>query len=188
VSLGPSEGKSFISGNLGYLIAQGGQRVLLMDADLRRGHQHKSFGRARGKGLADILRGDIKLEQAIQTTMLDGLHFISTGVLPDDPASLLGHGNIGGVLAALGSMYDVVVVDAPPVLAVSDAFIVAKHCTLNLLIVKHGLHSVSQVRFAMRRFERQGIKLDGGVLNDISSAAQRYAYLGYGYQYQYQYK
>lgn len=188
MSLGPGEGKSFISGNLAYLFAQNGARVLLIDADLRRGRVHGMFGWERGKGMTDVLRGELAVDAAIRKTQLETLDVITTGTLPDDPGHLLTGADIGNLLNRASSGYDLVVVDVPPVLAVGDAFVIGRHTTLNLLLLKHGLHSLRQVRLIVKRFARHDIGLAGFVLNDVSAAAQRYAFREYGYQYQYQYK
>jgi len=187
-SLSPAEGKSFVASNLAYLFAQGGLRVLLVDGDLRRGHLHRVFGWPRGKGFAELLRGEAPLEELARATQLEELHVMTTGALPVDAANVLVNADVGALMNRLGALYDLVVVDVPPVLAVSDAFMISRHATLNLLLLKHALHSLRQVRLAQKRFTRHGIKLSGCVMNDVSAAAQRYAYREYGYQYQYRYK
>ncbi len=187
-SLGPSEGKTFAASNLAYLFAQGNLRVLLVDADLRRGHLHRIFGWPRGQGLSEVLEEKIPLNEAVRSTQLEKLHVITTGTLPKDAANLLINSDVGGHLRSFAEAYDLVILDVPPVLAVGDALILARHATHNLLLIKHGLHSLRQVRLAMKRFERHGIEFTGCVLNDVSAGAQRYAYREYGYQYQYKYK
>ena len=187
-SLGPGEGKSFLTSNLGYLFAQGGARVLIVDSDMRRGHIHRIFGWERGKGLSDILRGSASIETAIRKTPYKGLDIITTGTIPDDAGALLVRSDIGKLIAQLSAKYDLVIMDLPPVLAVSDALIISRFTTMNLLVLKYGLHSLGQVRFGLKRFQRHNINFDGCVLNDVSVSAQRYAYNSYGYKYQYKYK
>ena len=186
-SLGPGEGKSFIASNLSYLFSQSGQRVLLVDADLRRGHLHKVFGLERGRGLAEALMGKAAVEDLIHNVGSLSLAVLTTGTLPDDAADLLLASDLAPVMAKLGALYDLVIVEVPPILAVSDAFVLARHATLCLLLLKYGQHSERQVELAQKRFERHNIVLAGSVLNDVSLAAQRYAYHQYGYRYHYQY-
>lgn len=187
-SLGPGEGKSFLASNLGYLFAHGGMRVLLVDADMRRGHLHRVFGWRRGKGLSEMLQGAATLEEVVRKTPYKMLDVVTTGTIPEDAANLLVQHDIGSVMQQFGAQYDLVIADVPPVLAVGDALIIGRHATLNLLVLKYGLHTIGQVRFALKRFKQHNIRLEGCVLNDVSVSAQRYAYNSYGYQYQYQYK
>lgn len=186
-SLGPEEGKSFISSNIGYLLSQSLGKTLLVDADLRRGHLNRFFGVPRIAGFADVLAGNIGLAAAIRTTPVPELDLVTTGVLPDDAATLLAKADLEPIIDELANRYELVVIDVPPVLAVSDVFSIAKHASLHLLLVRYGLHSVQQVQLILRRFERAGIKVDGAILNDVSTSAARYAYHQYGYSYQYKY-
>jgi tyrosine-protein kinase Etk/Wzc len=186
-SLSPGEGKSFVSSNLAYLLAQGGTRTLLLDADLRRGHMHRYFGWSRGKGLSEYLAGEAERETVIRRTTLSNLNVVTTGALPDDAANLWMRGNATEVLQRLCEGYDFVLLDLPPVLAAGDAFVVARMTTDNLLMIKPGMHSLRQLQMEMKRFARHGITLTGTVMNDISARTQRYAYHGYGYQYHYNY-
>lgn len=187
-SLGPNEGKSFVSANLAYLFAQSGTRTLLVDADLRRGHVHRAFGWPRGNGFVELLKGGVLHGDIVHATQLEALDVMTTGALPKDAASLLVNLDLGEHIRALAAAYDLVLMDVPPVLAVGDALAITSHATHNLLLLKHGLHSLRQVRLAMKRFERHGIEFTGCVLNDVSAGARRYAYREYGYQYQYEYK
>ena len=184
-SLGPSEGKSFIASNLSYLFSQAGLRVLLVDADLRRGHLHKAFGLVREPGLAEALTGKVPVEELIHQIGDLSLSVLTTGTLPDDAANLLLASDLAPIMEKLSVLYDLVIVEVPPVLAVSDAFVLARHATLCLLVLKHGLHSERRVELAQKRLKRHNIVLAGSVLNDVSVAAQRYAYRHYGYHYHY---
>ncbi|MGH6890083.1 MAG: polysaccharide biosynthesis tyrosine autokinase [Rhizomicrobium sp.] len=187
-SLSPHEGKTFVSANLACLFAQSGLRVLLVDADLRRGHIHKLFGQTRGAGFAQLLKGEATLAQATRSTSIERLDILATGALPQDTGELLANGRIGPALSECSALYDLVVLDATPVMAVSDAFIVARHCSQNLLVVKYATHSVRQLRAGLRNFARHDIPIRGCVLNNVDQAAQRYAYRRYGYKYSYGYK
>ncbi len=184
-SLGPSEGKSFVASNLSYLFGQAGSRVLLVDADLRRGHLHRTFGLAREPGLAEALAGKVSVEKLVHQIGDLRLDVLTTGTLPDDAANLLLASDLAPIMEKLSALYDLVIVEVPPILTVSDAFVLARHATLCLLVLKYGLHSERRVELAQKRFKRHNIVLAGSVLNDVSVAAQRYAYSHYGYHYHY---
>jgi tyrosine-protein kinase Etk/Wzc len=187
-SLGPGEGKSFISANLAYLFAQSGLNVLLIDADMRRGHINKLFRHPRGRGLSELLEGVYSFDDVVRQTPVEKLHFISTGEIPEDAANALANADLESLIDGASTRYDLVIIDVPPVLAVSDAYLITRHASLNLLLLKYGMHSERQVRLVKRQFERHGIRLHGSILNDVSAASQRYAYHKYGYTYQYDYK
>ena len=187
-SLGPEEGKSFVSSNIGYLLSQSMGKTLLIDGDMRRGHLHKSFSLARVPGLAEVLSGSMPVDSAIRKSGVDNLDLLPTGVLPDDAAALLARARVDLVLAELSNKYDLIVIDLPPVLAVGDAFSIAKYATLHLLLIRYGLHSERQIQLVQRRFERHGIDVHGAILNNVTASAARYAYHQYGYSYNYQYK
>lgn len=187
-SLSPHEGKSFVSSNLACLFAQSGLRVLLIDADLRRGHIHKLFGQTRGTGFAQLLKGESTLAQTTKSTAVEHLDLLPTGALPRDAGELLANGRVGGVLSEISQRYELVVLDAPPIMAVGDAFIIGRHCSQNLLVVKYGTHSLRQLRVGLRNFVRHNIEIRSCVLNSVDQAAQRYAYHRYGYRYSYGYK
>jgi tyrosine-protein kinase Etk/Wzc len=124
----------------------------------------------------------------VRPTQLATLHVITTGALPKDAASLFVKADLRSLFDRLALSYDIIIIDVPPALAVGDAFAIARHATLNVLVLKHGLHGFRQVRFALARFDRHGGEIQGCIVNDVSAAAQRYAYRGYGYQYQYDYR
>lgn len=187
-SLGPGEGKTFVASNLAYLFALGGWRVLLVDADLRRGHLHRLFGWKRECGLTDLLEEHAPPVWPVRDTGVENFYAMTTGRIPRDATNLLTKGRISELLTRLGGVYDLVIVDVPPLLAVGDALVTARCATTNLLLLKYGTHSLHQIRLAMKRFDRHGIELLGCVLNDVPAAARRYAYREYGYRYQYRYK
>lgn len=182
----PGVGKSFVSANLAHLIAEGGKRVILIDGDLRRGHLHDYFGVDRVNGLSDAIVGRIPLSAAIRETMVPNLAFVSTGTIPTNPAELLASERFKGMLAELRTQYDVVLIDTPPVLAVTDAVIVARDAGVRLLVIRAGKHPVREIVAAVRQLARGGIKLQGIVMNGVE--LQRGVRRAGAYHYQYDYK
>jgi len=183
----PSIGKSFVCANFAATLAMAGSRVLLVDADLRRGHLHQYFGLKRGAGLSDVLSGAAKLDSCVQDTDVKGLGFLSTGMLPPNPSELLLHENFAGVLETLKAAYDYVVIDSAPVLAVTDAVILGKLAGTTLMVLKHGKHPLAEIEACQKRLSQADVALKGVVFNDVdlSSASSRVGYGTAAYQYSY---
>ena len=184
----PGVGKSFVSANLAVVLAAGGKRVLLIDCDLRRGHLHEFCGTPRIPGLSGVIGESVKLADAIHRQLLPGLDFLSTGLTVPNPAELLGSSRFGKLLTDLAQDYDVVVIDTPPVLAVTDATIVGRHVGTNILNLRHGKHAMAEIQESVRRFNLGGISLKGILLNNVprkSLGYGRYRYQGAYYNYDY---
>lgn len=182
----PGVGKSFVSANLAVVLNKGGERVLLIDADLRRGHLNEYFGRPRGTGLSDYIAGKATLDAVIQSTGLTGFDFIATGSIPPNPSELLLHPNFERLLLDMSSRYDRVIVDAPPVMAVTDAAIIGRHVGTVLMTVRYAQTPLAELEGASRRLQQAGVTVNGVLLNGIDTFAG-YGY-GYGYQYTYAYR
>jgi len=184
----PGVGKSFLSLNLGYLQADTGRKVLVIDADMRRGHLHNAFaGDSRGVGLSDILAGGANMTEAARQIGESSLHMITSGAIPPNPAELLTRPGFAELVKQARAEYDLVIVDAPPILAVTDAGIIANAVErlISLVILKSGAHPWKEIDEAVARFERQGGAVTGLVLNRYRPD-QEQAYYGYGhYQYAY---
>ncbi len=159
-------GKTFVCANLANLVAAAGQRVLLVDADLRQGVLHRFFSVEQGPGLSDVLAGRTAIDGAIATTGTQGLDLLPRGEVPSSPAELLASPRLAEVLAAAAKRYDVVVVDTPPVLTVTDALLVARCASVNLLVLRARQHPVPEIALALERLARSGIAVHGGILND----------------------
>lgn len=183
----PTVGKSFISTNLGAICAQAGQRVLLIDADLRKGHIHRSFGGASEGGLSDYLVGNIDLETVIRPTGAPGLDYVARGTVPPNPSELLMTRRFAEFLDQVGDDYDLVIIDTPPVLAVTDAAIVGKLVGSTLMITRFGESAPREIERAMQQLESAGVAVKGSILNAIERRAASYYGYGYGY-YQYAYE
>ena len=180
----PQIGKSFVSANFAFVLAQGGARVLLVDADLRKGKLHRHLGMEdRQSGLSEILSGQLDWQMAVRE--VQGLHLITTGTLPPNPAELLMGQRLGTFLKEASSFFDYILLDTPPVLAVTDAMIAGAHAAAVLVTLKAGLHTLAEVRAIIQRLEAAGIKPKGFILNDINSIGSRYGHNRYAYQYGY---
>lgn len=187
---GPSQsiGKSFISKNLGAVVAQSGRRVVVVDADLRRGHIHKEFGFVRDGGVSEYVAGEINLTAAVKSTGIENLSVVSTGRLPINPSEMLLHPRFEQLLKQLEDAFDLLIVDAPPILAVADAGIVGRFTGATLLLARAGRHPIQELQQAHKRLIQAGIQVTGVVLNDLDTDRQkyRYGYEGYVYKYRYQ--
>lgn len=180
----PNAGKTFVSANLAAVIAQAGQRVLIIDADMRKGTLHKALGAQQSPGLSDILVGKAAAGQAIQVLEgLENLHYITRGDVPPNPSELLMHQNFSALLESVGKDYDIVIIDTPPILAVTDAAIIAHHVGTCLLVARFGLNQPKELALAKRRFEQNSVKLKGAIFNAVERRAT--GYYSYGY---YEYK
>jgi tyrosine-protein kinase Etk/Wzc len=185
----PSVGKTFVSANLAYVLATTGSRVLLVDGDLRRGKLHRFFGGKRGPGLSEVLSGQRTVDDVVRKADHESLHVLTTGKLPPNPSELLGTERLGAILADASRRYDFVVIDAPPILAVTDAALVARKSGVNLLVLRSRRHPAREIRAAIAAFANSGVRVSGAVINDVqSSVASRYGRYSYKYHYHYHYK
>lgn len=182
---GSEVGKSFISVNLGAVCAQSGQRVLVIDADMRKGHLHYPFGGESANGLSDVLSGLSTWQKQLRSTKVQGLSYISRGMAPPNPSELLMGPRFKKMLDEMQEHFDLIIVDTPPVLAVTDPAIVGNHCGTTLLVARFEVNSIKEIQLAIRRLESAGVIVKGAILNAVErKAATEY---GYGY-YHYSYK
>ncbi|HNO13848.1 Tyrosine-protein kinase Wzc [Candidatus Accumulibacter phosphatis] len=184
----PGLGKSFVSKNLGAVLAQLDKRVVIVDADLRRGHLHKEFDIERSPGLSEYVAGQASLEEILKPTVLPTLRVVATGQIPPNPSELLMHPRFEVLLAELAANFDTVIVDAPPVLAVSDAAIIGRHVGATLMIARAGKHPIRELEQAVKRLNQAGVQVKGFVFNDLNVSRQNYRYGYKGYVYRYSYK
>lgn len=180
----PGIGKSFVSINLAAVCAQAGQRVLVVDADMRKGHVHHAFaGRSEG-GLSELLSGKAPLADVIRTGHIDGLDYISRGSAPPNPSELLMQERFSQFLADIREKYDLVVIDTPPILAVTDAAVIGKQCGTTLMVTRFQMNPVKELEIAKRRLETTGVPVKGAILNAMErKAATSYGYGYYNYSY-----
>ncbi len=184
----PEVGKSFISTNLAAICAQAGQKVLIIDGDLRKGYLHTLLGKSNEQGLSQLLSGQSCLSQVLHTTEVEGLHFIPRGQVPPNPSELLMHSNFKKLLEEVSQKYDLVLVDTPPILAVTDPVIISAQAGTTLMVTRFGRNSLKEVEVAMRRYQQNNVQVKGIVFNAVERKASAYGYYGnYGY-YNYEYK
>ncbi|WP_406868699.1 polysaccharide biosynthesis tyrosine autokinase [Paraburkholderia fungorum] len=169
----PGVGKSFLSVNLATVLAATGKRVLLVDADMRRGNVHTYFELPRKPGLSDVISG-IAPEKAIHREVLPKLDVLMSGTVPSSPAELLISERFAQVLAQFGKEYDVVIVDSPPVLAVTDPVLIGKHAGATLLVMRHGRHSAAELGETTRQLNSAGVAVNGILLTDVPQRASSY--------------
>jgi tyrosine-protein kinase Etk/Wzc len=175
----PGVGKSFVAANLAAVCAQAGQKVLLIDADMRRGHLHHAFRGQSEQGLSDLLAQRLKPDEVIRHTELEGLDYVSRGAVPPNPSELMMQRSFHDFLGAMSARYDLVVLDTPPILAVTDAAVVGKLVGTSLMVVRFGRNPPAEIQAAKRRLESGGVRLKGAILNGVEkSTRNRYGYYG----------
>ena len=177
---GPGIGKTFVSTNFAAILAMGGKKVLVIDADLRKGCVQKVMGQEMGAGLSAYLAGQSEMMQVISKTGFDGLDFVCCGAVPPNPSELLMHPRFKALLDWAAEHYDFVIVDSPPILPVTDAAIVGQHVGASLLVARFAKTAVKEVEVAIRRFEQNGVAIKGILLNVVEKKASSY-YGNYGY-------
>lgn len=180
----PGVGKTFVSTNLAAVIAQAGQRVLVIDADMRKGTLHKILGVSHQKGLSDVLGGKLSVDEVIHPVSgLDNMHYMVRGDIPPNPAELLMHPRFAQLLQDMSGKYDLVIVDTPPILAVTDPALVATHAGSSLLVTRFGVNQAKEIELTLQRFEQNGVQIKGAIFNAVEKRAT--GYYSYGY---YEYK
>ncbi|VUS35517.1 polysaccharide biosynthesis tyrosine autokinase [Klebsiella pasteurii] len=175
----PNAGKTFISSNLAEVISQTGKKVLFIDADLRKGYTHKLFNTDNNSGLSDILSGKAPIEIAVKNLPKIGFDFISRGMAPPNPAELLMHKRFGELIDWANNHYDLVIVDTPPILAVTDAAVIGNYAGTTLLVARFEQNTAKEIEVSIKRFEQSGVSIKGCILNGVVKKASNY--YGYGY-------
>ncbi|MEZ9169381.1 tyrosine-protein kinase [Vibrio cyclitrophicus 1F289] len=180
----PGIGKSFISTNFAAVAAKTGQKVLLIDADMRKGYLQQSFGVNWDNGLSDVLSSKQEFAQSIKATPVENLDIITRGQVPPNPSELLMHPRFAELMEWASKEYDLVIVDTPPVLAVTDPSIVGAFAGTTLMVARYGQNTIKEIDVARNRFEQSGIEVKGVIFNAIEKkASSSYGYGYYNYAY-----
>ncbi|OUX38561.1 MAG: hypothetical protein CBE26_01000 [Kiritimatiellaceae bacterium TMED266] len=181
LSSGAGEGKSTTVFNLAYVAAQQGQRVLLVDADLRRPVQHTILGMSNRFGLTNVLLRDVPVEEAIKATSVPNLQFLPSGRLPRASLGVLDPKKIRELIQSLKMKYDLVFIDTPPVVGISDSSIIAKEADSSILVIQYRKYPIDMLRKALASLQAQSINISGAVLNNINVMRDDYYYYYHSY-------
>ena len=181
LSSGAGEGKSTTIFNLAYVAAQQGQRVLLVDADLRRPVQHTILGMSNRFGLTNVLLRDVPVEEAIKATSVPNLQFLPSGRLPRASLGVLDPKKIRELIQSLKLKYDLVLIDTPPVVGISDSSIIAKEVDSSVLVIQYRKYPIDMLRKALASLQAQSINVAGAVLNNINVMRDDYYYYYHSY-------
>ena len=174
---GPTSGsgKSFISTNFAAVMGVANKKVLLIDADLRKGHLHQYFGLVKGNGFSDVLSGSVKLEDALHQKIAPNVDFLSAGTIPSNPAELLMTEATGQLLQVAAKYYDLVIVCSAPVLAVSDAAILAPMVGAVFLVARAEDTSLGELHESGKRLSQNGALVKGVIFNGLTTTKSRYS-------------
>lgn len=170
-----NEGKTTVSLNLASTYAHAGNRVLLIDADLRNPSLHTMMGTPDHKGLTGYLSGEVDIKQLAQTSNVQNLDLIPAGKIAHDPAEMLASRRMEELLKIAGNTYDMILIDGPPILGLADAMILASHATLTVMTVDSSSTRTSTITNALKRLRQSGLSVTGLLLNRVSDSAD----LGY---------
>ena len=177
-------GKSFVSINLAVVMAQSAKRVLLVDSDMRKGYVHEMLHQPIGSGLSDALSREVSLSEVIRTTEIEGLDFVSRGNVPVNPAELLMKADLKVLLEEVSGRYDYVILDAPPIMAVTDAAILGQQAGTTLIVARYGLTTEHDIENCIVRFANSNVVVKGAILNGVEKTANNYyAYEAYNSYY-----
>jgi len=178
-STGPGEGKTVVAANLAVALAQAGQRVLLIDADMRKPRVHIVFDKPQEPGLSNVVVGNAKSSESVHKTTVPGLWVMPAGLHPPNPAELLGSKRFKDFMASLAQHFDWVIIDTPPVMAVTDSSVVAHLATGVLFVVGAEMTSRHAAHRALEQLEHARAKFIGAVLNRVDLQHNAYYYSQY---------
>ncbi|MGB9868285.1 MAG: CpsD/CapB family tyrosine-protein kinase [Bacillota bacterium] len=178
-SAGPEEGKSTVAANLAIALAQAGNRVLIVDSDLRKPVQHKLFQVPASPGVTNVLVDGLPVEKATVDLSIEGLSLLPSGPIPPNPSELLGSGPMENLLKECTTRFAYVLLDTPPVLSVADTMVVCSRLDGVILVVRAGVTRTDMVREAKEMIEQARGKIVGVVLNGVRYSSDEYRYYYY---------
>ena len=177
----PNLGKSFVSSNFAAVLASTGKRVLLIDADLRKGHLNQYFGVPRPRGLSELVAGVLQPHEVIRRNLLPNLDLITTGTLPPNPAELMMSGALAAHLQQFSAQYDFVIIDTPPVLVAADTPAIAAQAGTLLLVARAGETQMGELHESAKRLAHAGKSVTGVLLNALDLSRRHYGSYAYKY-------
>lgn len=182
----PSIGKSFISVNLPFVLADTDQSVLIIDGDMRRGHMHRYFSSDRSPGLSEYISGNAEFNDVIKSSENKNVSYISSGIIPPNPSELLTSDKFSSLLMQARKEFDLVIIDTPPILAVTDGILISRLAGALFLVLKSGAHHKKEIENMLRRLSQNNIKTNGFMFNDVPlSTIGKYGYKYNYYNYKY---
>lgn len=176
----PGEGKSTSAANVAIVFAQDGKKVLLVDADMRKPTMHYTFHTTNSTGLSNLLTRKWELQDVVIETEIEGLHLVTCGPIPPNPAELLGSKTMDVLLKQLIAGYDIVIFDAPPILSVTDAQILSNKCDGTILVLNSGSTEKASVLKAKEALVSAKANILGTMLNNFVLEKDHYYYQYYG--------
>lgn len=179
-SSAPGEGKSTSAANVAIVFAQDGKKVLLIDADMRKPTMHYTFHTTNSTGLSNLLTRKWELKDVVVETEIEGLHLVTCGPIPPNPAELLGSKTMDTLMEELIADYDIVIFDAPPILSVTDAQILSNKCDGTILVLNSGSTEKASVVKAKEALVSSKANILGTLLNNFTLEKDHYYYQYYG--------
>ena len=161
--------------------------MLLIDGDMRRGQLYRFFTGKREGGLSEVLSGSLKLADAVRSSKHKNVSFLSSGTFPPNPSELLVSDRFTEVMQSASETYDVVVIDTPPILSITDAMIIAPAAGIFFVVLESKRHHLGEIRQALKRLDHNGVRAQGVIMNKVQVSMAGYGYGGYRYSYQYKY-
>lgn len=185
-SSGPREGKTITAANVAITMAQAGSKIVILDCDMRRPEIHNLFGATRDRGMSNILVGIDNIGEIIQSTKIPNLDVITSGPIPPNPSEMLGSKRMESLINALRKKYNHILIDSPPVTAVTDALVLSKSADGVIMVIRTGDTARQIVKNGMDQLNNVGAHIIGAVLNGIDLSSSKYSYYYYQY-YRYYY-